>query len=378
MRVALVHEWLTSVYGSERVFFALAGMFPQADLFAVVDSLPAADRAPLGGRRVHTTWIQDLPLGRTRFRAYLPWMPRAVEALDLTGYDLVISSSHAVAKGVLVGPDTLHVSYIHSPMRYAWDFGPRYLAGLPAPLRWLAARQLAALRDWDAVSAQRPHVLIANSTYIARRIRACWGRHADAVVAPPVMVADAMPGSGTGPFVAASRLVPYKRMDVLVEAFRQLPQERLVVVGEGPDAARCRRLAGANVRIAGRLPRAELVRHLGAAPAFLFAAEEDFGIAPVEALACGTPVIAYGRGGIRDSVQDGVTGLFFDEQTPDAVAAAVRRFRAGPGLDRTACAAAAQAFAPEHFAAGIRAAIQPRWEAFRAGFGRPAPPWEAP
>ena len=373
MRIALVHEWLASIYGSEQVFLALAELFPQADLFAVVDALKPADRARLG-RPVNTTWLQGWPLARSRFRAFLPWMPRAIEALDLSGYDLVISSSHCVAKGVVVGPDTLHISYIHSPMRYAWDAGPRYLAGVPWLMRPLVRGQLDRLRDWDALSAARPHALIANSRFIARRIRACWGREVAAVIPPPVDCERFPIGSGGTNFVTASRFVPYKRLDVLVEAFRHLPNQYLICIGEGPELARCRSLAGPNVTLPGFVPGGDLAKHLGSARAFLFAAEEDFGIAPVEAMACGTPVIAYGRGGILDSVIDGTTGRFFDRQDPLVVAAAIERFLSDDaGFDRAAIAAHAAAFARHRFQQRMAEFIGARWDAFAAALGRPAP-----
>ena len=372
MKVALVHEWLDSYAGSERVLEQLIENWPEADVFAVCDFLPEVERGFLQGRRPRTTFIQRLPFARTRFRWYLGLMPLAIEQLDLAGYDLVISSSHAVAKGVLTGPGQLHVSYVHSPMRYAWDLQHQYLrqAGLERGLkgaytRWLLHR----LRHWDRSSAAGVDVLIANSRYIAERIRKAWRREA-LVLHPPVDLAGFDIGGfdqGTGPrddYLIAARMVPYKRVEVVVEAFRRMPQRRLVVVGDGPGAGlvQAAALSAPNIVLRGRVAQLELVRLLQSARAFVFAAEEDFGIGMVEAQACGTPVIAYGRGGARDIIRSAPdaepTGIFFAEQTPEAVMDAVARFEAlSPAITAAACRRNALRFSREAFRAGIRAIV---------------------
>ncbi|MDE2197964.1 MAG: glycosyltransferase [Rhodospirillales bacterium] len=364
MKIAIVHEWLQSYAGAERVLEQIIVCYPQADLFAVVDFLPPGQRGFLGGRQVTTSFIQRLPFAARHFRAYLGLMPLAVEQFDLSGYDLVISSSHAVAKGVLTGPDTLHVSYVHSPMRYAWDLQHQYLrqSGLErgvkaAYVRW----QLSRLRQWDARTANGVDVFIANSAYVARRIRKCYRRSAE-VIAPPVDVASFQPGGETGEaYLVASRLVPYKRVDLVVAAFAEMPQRRLVVVGDGPERAAVERAArgAANIVFRGAVGHDELVGLMQTARGFVFAAEEDFGIMLVEAQACGTPVIAFGSGGARDIVADG-TGLFFESQSKAAIIDAVERFERQT-FSRAACRANAERFGPEVFRARLTGLVEESW-----------------
>ncbi|GAA0588633.1 glycosyltransferase family 4 protein [Craurococcus roseus] len=365
MKVAVVHEWLDCYAGSERVLEQLLEIWPEADLFAVCDFVPAGERAFLRGKPVRTTFIQRLPFARRCFRMFLPLMPLAIEQLDLSGYDLVVSSSHAVAKGVLTGPGQLHVSYIHSPMRYAWDLQHQYLrqSGMERGLKGALTRLLLhGLRIWDRSSAAGVDVMVANSGYIADRIRKAWRREA-LVVHPPVDVAGFPPnGARRGDhYVVASRMVPYKRVDLVVEAFRAMPSRRLVVLGDGPEWKRVQAAAAGapNIELRGRVPQADLVEAVRTARAFVFAAEEDFGIAMVEAQACGTPVIAYGRGGARDIVRappdPEPTGLFFAEQSAAAIAAAVERFEALPrGISAADCRANAQRFGRERFKNAMR------------------------
>jgi glycosyltransferase involved in cell wall biosynthesis len=360
MRIAIVHEWLQDYAGSERVLEQMLLCYPEADLFAVVDFLPEGGRAFLHGHRPRTSFIQRLPFARRWFRHYLGLMPLAMEQLDLSGYDLVLSNSHAVAKGVLTGPDTVHVSYVHSPMRYAWDLQHQYLreSGLDRGLRGAAARLLLArLRRWDLGTANGVDRFLANSTYIARRIRKTYRREA-LVIPPPVDVDVFTPGGERGDaYLVASRHVAYKRVDLVVAAFAAMPSRRLLVVGDGPAHARVRAAAwgAANIVFRPAVPQAELIDLLRAARAFVFAGEEDFGIVLAEALACGTPVIAFGRGGARDIVAE-ATGVFFDQQTPEAIGAAVARFEAG-AFSAGACRAAAERFAPTLFRARLREAI---------------------
>ncbi|MGG5812413.1 glycosyltransferase [Falsiroseomonas sp. CW058] len=373
MKVAIVHEWLESYAGSERVVEQLLELFPDADLFAVCDFLPEAERGFLGGRRPVTSFIQRLPRAQRWFRYYLGLMPIAVEQFDLSGYDLVLSSSHAVAKGVLTGPATLHVSYVHSPMRYAWDLQHQYLrqARLDRGVKGLLTRWLLArMRGWDHASAARPDVIAANSAWIAERIRKCWRREST-VVHPPVDIAGfPFVAEKGGDYVVASRMVPYKRIDLIAAAFRTMPGRRLVIAGDGPEMARVRDAAGGapNIAFRGRVPQAELVALLHSARAFVFAAEEDFGIGMVEAQACGTPLIAYGRGGAADIVRDGETGVLFPDQTAESLAAAVARFES-LAIAPEACRANAERFSRQAFRAGMLALVR----AGCAARGMPAP-----
>lgn len=333
LKVAIVHEWLETYAGSERVLEQIIRCYPSSDLFALVDFLPADARAFLAGKKPITTFIQKLPFASRSFRTYLPLMPIAIEQLDLSAYDLVISNSHAVAKGVLCGPDQLHVSYVHTPIRYAWDMQHQYLqeTGLDRRLSGLFARYLLhKLRVWDARTANGVDHFACNSEYIARRIRKAYRRDAT-VIYPPVNTAAFRPGTHKDDFfLTASRMVPYKKMDLVVEAFARMPDKKLVVIGDGPQMKKLKARASGNVSLLGYQPFDVLRDHMQRARAFVFAAEEDFGILPVEVQACGTPIIAYARGGSLETVRPlgslRPTGLFFDRQTPEAIVAAVSEF----------------------------------------------------
>ena len=371
MKAAIVHEWFSTYAGSERVVEQLLKVLPDADLFALVDFLGDDERRDhLAGKTVTTSFIQRLPLAKKRFRNYLPLMPLAVEQLDVTGYDVVVSSNHAVAKGVVVGPDQLHVSYVHSPIRYAWDLQHQYLAeaGLRRGVKGALTRAvLHYLRMWDQSAAARVGVFVANSRYIARRILNVYRREAE-VIYPPVDV-DSFPlQTDKGDFyLAASRMVPYKRMPMIAEAFaRHLPGKKLVMVGGGTELEKAKAAAGPNVRVMGHQPFGVLRDLMQRARALVFAAEEDFGIAPVEAMACGTPVIAFGRGGATESVVGGETGLFFDEQSPSCIAAAVERFER-ESFDPHAIRRHAERFRPERFRAEFAALLDREWSAFTSG-----------
>src|SRR5438067_4734958 len=344
-------------------------VFPQADLFAIVGFLPPRHRRMLGRRRLQPSFIQRLPFARRAFRAYLPLMPLAVEQFDLNRYDIVLSSSHAVAKGVLTRADQLHISYVHTPMRYAWDLQHEYLrsGGLLSGLRNLFARPiLHYLRLWDRLAADRVDAFVANSEYVARRIQKTYRRPAE-VIYPPVDVERFSLHENKDDFyLAASRMVPYKRIDVIVEAFRQMPERRLVVIGDGPEYKRIARRVTPNIKLLGYQDNAALTSHLQRAKSLVFAADEDFGILPVEAQACGTPVIAYGRGGALETIIDGETGLFFSEQTPDSIIAAIDRFESQPPLcDPAAIRQHALQFSTSRFCQELSDFVSRAWTEFR-------------
>jgi glycosyltransferase involved in cell wall biosynthesis len=357
MKVAIIHDWMTLKGGGESCVEELMKLYPQADLFCVVDFLDEQYRGFLAGRNVTTSFIQRLPGSRKRYRSYLPLMPLAVEQFDLTTYDLIISSSSAVAKGVITGPDQVHISYVHSPIRYAWDLQHQYLAeaGLTRGIKSGIARAiLHYMRIWDTRTTHGVDHMIANSAFVARRIRKAYGRDAT-IIHPPVDVERFTIGPVREDFyVTMSRLVPYKRIPLIVEAFRQMPDRRLIVIGDGPEMPAVKAAAGPNVTILGGQPNDVVVSHLQRAKAFLFAAEEDFGIAPVEAQACGTPVIAYAKGGaletVRGSDGEGQTGVFFDAQTPEAIVAAVEHLdRRHHAINPLACRANAERFSTKRF-----------------------------
>jgi glycosyltransferase involved in cell wall biosynthesis len=340
--IALVHEWFTprSVGGAEQVVRELDGLLAERGrpprLHALVDGESRRRGSWLEGRPITTSFIQRLPWGPSHVQQYLPLLPLAIEQLDLGGYPLVLSSSHLVAKGVLTGPDQFHLSYVHTPVRYAWDQMHAYLASSAvarSPLGPLVRLQLHQLRQWDVLSAQRVDALVANSRFTARRIRRYWGRRAQ-VVPPPVAVERFRWNAPRDDvYVSLCRLVPNKRVDVVVQAFNRtgLP---LVVLGDGPERRRLEAMAGASVRFLGRCDDAEAAAWLERCRAYVYAGLEDFGIAPVEAMAAGAPVIAYGAGGLRDSVRcltealHSPTGLLFGEQSAASLAAALEHFEA--------------------------------------------------
>lgn len=356
MKTAIVCDWLVAVGGAEKFLGHLLQCYPDADLFAVVDFVDPDKRQFLRNKPIKTTFIQKLPFAKTRYRSYLPFMPYAIEQLDLAAYDLVISSSHAVAKGVITGPDQVHISYVHSPMRYAWDLQHHYLreTGLDKKLSGAIARFfLHKLRLWDLRSAHGVDHFVANSNFIARRIKKTYRREVD-VIYPPIELAQFTPYYQKEEFyLAASRLVPYKRIDLIVESFQAMPDKKLIVIGDGPDREKIKNKAGTNVEMLGYQPDNVLIDHLQRAKALIFAAEEDFGLIPLEAQACGTPVIAYGKGGALETVRGTgphSTGLFFPEQTTGAICQAIATFEANQAcftVDN--CAANAARFAPEQF-----------------------------
>ncbi|WP_322015095.1 glycosyltransferase family 4 protein [Paraburkholderia sp. J12] len=373
-RVALVHDWLAAYAGSERVVEQILQLFPQADLYSVVDFFPESQRGVLGGKHAHTSFIQHLPRARKSFRSYLPLMPIAVEQFDLSTYDLVISSSHAVAKGVLTGPHQVHVSYVHSPIRYAWDLQHQYLAeaGIQHGMRsWIARAVLHYMRIWDQRTANGVDAFVANSAFVARRIRKAYGSDAT-VVYPPVDVERFALGTQHGDFyLIASRMVPYKRIPLIVEAFAAMPSRQLVVIGDGADFERAKAAATPNVTLLGYQPDAVLVDYMQRARAFVFAAEEDFGISVVEAQACGTPVIALGRGGVREIVVDSPdpersTGLFFDEQSVESIVDAVARFEAHVPFRAEVCRRNALRFTAERFKREFMSIVENAMDAGKA------------
>jgi glycosyltransferase involved in cell wall biosynthesis len=346
-RVAVTHEWLTIPGGSEQVVAQVLELFPHAELFtSIYDPEPWPEL--IAGRPVHTSFLNRLPGARRHYPKLLPLMNLAFESFDLSGFDLVVSSNHACAKNVVVPPGARHVCYCHTPMRYAWD--PRLLAGEGlGSVAGLAARALLPrLRRDDFLAAQRPDTILANSTTVAERVARHWRREAG-VLHPPVEVDRFLTLRRTPSdyYLVLGRVVPYKRVDLALRACARLGR-RVVVAGGGRALDAARAVAGPGAELLGRAPDAALPGLLAGARALLFCAEEDFGIVPVEAMAAGVPVIAYGVGGARDSVIDGETGVLFDDQTEDSLMAAIERFEA-LSFDEDALREHAQEFGPERF-----------------------------
>lgn len=370
MKVAVIHDWLVTEAGAEKVLERILVAYPQADLFSTVDFLEGKQRDFIGHRQVATSFIQRLPKARTAYRQYLPLMPLAVEQFDLSSYDLIISSSHAVAKGVLTGPRQLHVCMCYSPIRYAWDLQHQYLreSGLDQGLKTALVRPLLHyMRLWDQRTGPGVDVYIAISKFIAARIQKTY-RRPSVVIYPPVNTTDfTLQAEKQEYYVTASRIVPYKRIDLIVEAFARMPAKHLVVIGDGPEMARVRACSAPNIQILGHQPFAAMREHLQQARAFVFAAEEDFGIAPVEAQACGTPVIAYGQGGALETIQNGVSGIFFREQTPASLMQAVFRFEEMPSFSAVACRENALQFDTSQFDTAFQMLMSTACEAFFSG-----------
>jgi glycosyltransferase involved in cell wall biosynthesis len=373
VKVAVVHDWLVTYAGAERVLEQVLSCYPSADIFCVVDFISYSERKFLLNKSTHPSFIQKLPFARTHYRRYLPLMPKAVGRFDLSDYDLIVSSSHAVAKGVGSGPGQLHISYVHSPMRYAWDLREQYLKesnldnGLKGSLaHWILDR----LRDWDARTAEGVDHFIANSHFIAQRIEDNYNREAE-VIYPPVDVEQfAVIREKEDFYVTASRMVPYKKMDLIVEAFRELPARKLVVIGDGPDFKKIKSKAGSNVSFLGHQSSEVLRDYLQRARAFVFAAEEDFGITVVEAQACGTPVIAYGKGGALETVRglggEGPTGMFFDRQDVASLTEAIGIFEQNRhAFSPEACRQNALRFNAGRFREEFSSFVEQKWDSFQ-------------
>lgn len=371
-KIAVVHDWLTVYTGSERVLEQILLVYPQADIFSLVDFLPPERREFLRGKTPRTSFLQHLPLARQKYRQYLPLMPLAIEQFDLSDYSIVISSSHAVAKGVLTSPDQLHISYIYSPMRYAWDMQHSYLAesGLNSGLKsWLVRALLHYIRMWDVRTINNPDAILACSQHIAKRIWKIY-RRKSTVIYPPVDIS-------TFPFcdhkdnyyLVVSRLVQYKRIDLIVETFATMPDRRLIVIGEGPEAKKLTRPTLPNVEFLGYQPTEIVSQYMQKARAFVFAALEDFGIVLLEAQACGTPVIAFGKGGPAEIVNgldsSSPTGILYKEQTVPALQSAILQFETNNNqITPKACRENALRYTPEKFRSEFSTFVENEWELF--------------
>ncbi|EMX2042426.1 TPA: glycosyltransferase family 4 protein [Klebsiella pneumoniae] len=373
INIGVVADWLVTYAGAERVLSEMFDIFPDAELYSIVDFLSDEAREYFHNKKAKTTFIQNLPFAKSKYQNYLPLMPLAIEQLDVSGHDIILSSSHAVSKGVLTGPDQLHISYVHSPIRYAWDLQHQYLkeSGLDHGVKGIIAKWLLhKIRIWDYRTASGVNHFVANSKFIARRINKVYGRTAD-VIYPPVDVKRfTLNENKKDYFVTASRLVPYKRVDLIVEAFSHMPDKQLVVIGDGSDMKKIKAKATANIEIVGYQPNSVMEEYMRNAKAFIFAAEEDFGITPVEAQACGTPVIAFGKGGSLETVRPlGVnmpTGMFFEQQNISSLISAVNLFTENQELFEPAnCRANALKFSVERFKNEMNNYVSQKWTDFQ-------------
>ena len=340
MKIAIVHEWLTIIGGSDICVAHFAEMYPSADIFVLVADPKSLKKLKIDPKRVNTSFIQKLPFGIKKYKSYLPLFPLAIEQFDLSEYDLILSSSHAVAKGILTHSGQKHICYCHSPIRYAWDLYHQYLkeSGLNKGIKGLFAKLiLHYIRNWDVNTHHRVDGFIANSRYIGKRIERVYGKKSETIY-PPVEVNDfTLCAKKEDIYFTASRMVPYKKIDIIVKTFTKMPNKKLVVIGDGMDFKKIKKIAKnhSNINLMGYQPFEIMKDYMQRAKAFIFMAEEDFGIVPVEAQACGTPVIAFGKGGaletvkgkfIDEKLEEGDTGIFFRKQTVESLTQAIDFF----------------------------------------------------
>lgn len=375
MKTAIVHDWIIDIGGAEKCLEAIYDIYP-SDVYTLAYKEESASFLGIDTNKIRPSFINSLPKATERYRSYLPLFPLAIERFDLSGYDLIISSSHAVAKGVKTYPGQMHISYCYTPMRYAWDLRAQYLAeaGLDKGVKGRAVNHvLDYIRNWDIRTSGRVNEFIAISNYISDRIKRAYGR-GSTVIYPPVDVGRFVIRSEKENFyLAASRLVPYKKIDLIVEAFSNMPDKKLVVIGDGPSYEKIKSAASKNIEMLGRQPFNILRGHMQRAKAFVFAADEDFGIVPVEAQACGTPVIAYGRGGALETVIQGETGLFFKEQTVDSLTEAVEAFeKMRERFSPDVCRLNAERFSYERFRTEFRDFVEKKIAGHMAGLSHAA------
>ncbi|SBW08023.1 Glycosyl transferase, group 1 [uncultured Dysgonomonas sp.] len=330
IKVALIQDWLTELGGAEKVFSAIYELYPNADIYTLVYNTDLLEKIGIPEEKVTASFIQKLPFAKKKYRNYLPLFSKAIESFDLSSYDLIISSSSCVAKGVLTHAGQTHICYCHSPVRYGWDLYFQYLTESKligySPKALLAKSILHKLRIWDIISSNRVDHFISNSNYIQKRIYKTYRREAKTIYPPVAVKSFDHTISKEDFYFTCSRMVPYKKIDIIVEAFSKMPDKKLIVIGNGPDKQKIEKLRTSNIELMGYQPFSVLKEHMERAKAFVFAAEEDFGIVPVEAQACGTPVIAFGKGGSLETIKDKETGIFFYEQTANAIIEAVNNF----------------------------------------------------
>lgn len=369
MKIAIVQEWLTSVGGSDKVVKAIYDVFPDADIYTLVSDKNVCFELGINYQHVHNSFIQKLPLAKTKYRFYLPLFPFAIEQFDLRSYDVIISSSHAVAKGIITDNNQLHICYCHSPIRYAWDLYHQYLedSKLNKGIKGLFAKIfLHKIRLWDLASSFRVDYFISNSNYIKDRIKKIYRREATTIYPNVDVDKFKLFIEKEDFYLAASRLVPYKKIDVIVEAFNQMPEKKLVVVGDGPEMKKIKSLASENVEIMGFQPFDKLHYYMQRAKAFIFAANEDFGIMPLEAQACGTPVIALKKGGALETVIPNKTGLFFEDQSSNSIIKTVNEFEKIKGVfDPELIRKHAEKFSESRFKKEIKDFILKKYSEFK-------------
>jgi glycosyltransferase involved in cell wall biosynthesis len=372
MKKALIHDWYTVYGGAERCVESFTNIWDDFDHFSLIDDLSDPHRdLILKGKKTKNSFIQKLPFWKKKYRTYLPLFPFAIEQFDLSDYELILSSSSSVAKGVLTTPSQLHIAYVYSPVRYAWDLYHQYLkeSKLDSGIKGLLARYfLFKLRAWDFSTANRPDHYIAISQYVAKRIKKIYNKDAIVIYPPVDTYSFTLTTETSDYYITCSRMVPYKKIDLIVEAFSKT-NKKLIVIGDGPDFKKIKNLASSNVELKGYVEKDEMLGMIKRAKAFIFAAEEDFGIAPIEAQACGVPVIAYGKGGALETIigvspeEDfngkKVTGIFFKEQTISSLLKAVNYFEKTQTLfDKKVIRTNAERFSKDRFEKEFKRTIE--------------------
>jgi glycosyltransferase involved in cell wall biosynthesis len=327
VKIAIIHDWLVTNAGAEKVLKAIIEIFPEADIFSIVDFLNEADKKNiLKNKYVKTSFIQKLPFAKKNFRNYLPLFPKAIESFNLKDYNLIISSSWAFAKGIKKNKNQLHISYCHTPIRYAWDLYDEYTKNLKQPKKIIVEKTLQYIRKWDINTLNRVDYFIANSKFVKERIKRIYNKDAK-VIYPPVDIKKFTLSEKKEEFyLTASRLVPYKKVKLIVESFNEIPDKQLIVIGTGEEYSIIKKIAKSNIKVLGYQSDERLIEHMQKAKAFVYAAVEDFGIVPIEAMACGTPVIALNKGGTAETVINKVSGVLFDNQTKEDIIKAVNSF----------------------------------------------------
>jgi glycosyltransferase involved in cell wall biosynthesis len=369
IKKALIHDWFTVNAGAEKCVRSFVNIWPESDVFSLIDFLSSSDRDKiLMGKRVKTSFIQKVPFIKKNYRKFLPLFTFAIEQLDVSSYDVVLSSSHCVAKGVITNPNQLHVCYMHTPVRYAWDLHDQYLqdSGLDKGIKGILAKYfLRRLRRWDINTIDRVDYYIANSIYVSKRIEKIYAKDSHVIYPPVDTDAFKLKEKKEDFYLAASRLVSYKKIDLIVKSFVK-NKKKLVVIGDGPEMQNIMNLAKSNISVLGYQDNHTLIDHMQRAKAFVFAAEEDFGIIPVEAQACGTPVICLSKGGTKETVIDGLTGIHFDNQTEEDVINAINKFEVNyANFDPVVIRNHALQFGSERFEREIKEFVEKKYNNFR-------------
>jgi glycosyltransferase involved in cell wall biosynthesis len=327
LKIAIVHDWLTTNAGAEKVLKSIIDIYPQADIFSLVDFLDAQQRAEiLNNKETTTSFIQNLPFAKKHFRNYLPLFPKAIMSLDLSDYDLIISSSWAVAKGINKNSNQTHICYCHTPIRYAWDLYDEYTSNLKQPKKFIVQKTLEYIRKWDLKTVQNVDYFIANSKFVAQRIKKTYNKDSTVIYPPVDLKKFTLYENKKNFYVTACRLVPYKKTKLIVEAFNKMPDKRLIVIGSGEELKTIKKIAKSNIKVLGYQKDEILINLIKRAKAFVYAAIEDFGILPIEALACGTPVIALNKGGTAETIIDKENGIHFEKQSTKDIIKAITKF----------------------------------------------------